>query len=203
MALAATTLTSPVALTDTVVNVASASNITAPNYQIGNPLTGISGGVTYLLIEQEMMKVTGVSGTAISVARGELGSQAAAHGSSAPVASGLPADFPGFTPAEQTAVPAYPLKFQGFSAPVASAASIVASGPFFHLTGVASVTNMTAPAGYVEGGEVNIVLDSTASFATGGGGTGPAIGGAVAASAGHMVSFILDLGTNLWYPSHA
>src|SRR6516225_1639411 len=125
MSINVTTLSASVAVTDTVVNVASATGITAPNYQQGfNPLTGAGAGVTYLLIEQEIMKVVGVASTVISVVRGEFGSIITAHGSSAPVVAGLSSDFPNFVPAVRTAVPQYPVQFQGFSAPVASATSI-------------------------------------------------------------------------------
>src|SRR5215831_2629592 len=99
MSLAATTLSAAIGVTDTVISVASATNITAPNYQIGDPLQGISSGVTLLLVEQEMMKVTKVVGTFITVARGEFGSQASAHGASVPVISGLLSDFAAFSPA--------------------------------------------------------------------------------------------------------
>ena len=56
MAITATTLSAAVALTDTVVNVASATGITAPNYQVGDPIQGISSGITFLLIDQEMLQ---------------------------------------------------------------------------------------------------------------------------------------------------
>src|SRR5258708_21381148 len=121
MSLAATTLSAAVAVTDTSVLLASLTNITAPNYQIGDPTKGISGGVTYLLCEQEIMKVTGLIGTVgATVGRGELGSQASAHGASSPVLAGLPSDFPSFSPAEQTAVPKYQIPVHDFSAPVAT-----------------------------------------------------------------------------------
>src|SRR6267142_3945391 len=106
MAINATTLSAAVGVTDTSVLLASLTGVTAPIYQIGDPTKGISGGVTYLFVEQEIMKVTGLIGTVgATVIRGELGSIASAHGASAPVISGLPTDFPSFSPAEQTAVP--------------------------------------------------------------------------------------------------
>jgi len=199
MALNSTTFSAAVALTDTVVNVASATGITAPNYQVGDPLQGISSGITFLFCEQEMMRVTKVSGTVISVVRGELGSQASAHGVTAPVIAGLPTDFPAFTPAEQTAVPAYPVKFQGFSAPVASAATIVATGPFFHVTGTTAVNIITPPAGMVEG-ELTIVFDSACTWTSSNVTNGISASG-TATTAGSAVTFYLDAGTNRWFPS--
>lgn len=200
MSLAATTLSAAIGTTDTTITVASATNITAPNYQVGNPLAGISSGVTYLLIEQELMKVTGVSGTAISVVRGELGSVASAHGASAPVVSGLPTDFPKFAPAVNTAVPSYPIDFQGWSAPVAGANTNVATGPFFHLTGTTIMKTLTAPAGYVEGGEITIVFDGSGAGLTWDATGNIAVAG-TATTAGSAVSFIFDQGSGKWHPS--
>src|SRR6267142_5918375 len=169
MAINATTLSAAVAVTDTSVLLASLTGITTPNYQIGDPTRGISGGVTYLFVEQELMKVTGLIGTVgATVVRGELGTVASAHGASAPVIAGLPADFPKFQPALQSAVPAYPIPFQGFSAPVANAATIVATGPYFHVTGAGAVVNITAPPGYQEGGEITIVFDAAATWTAAG-----------------------------------
>lgn len=200
MAIVATTLSAAVLVTDTVVNVASATNITAPNYQVGDPTKGIVSGVTYLFVEQEMMKVTAVNGTVISVARGELGSQATAHGASAPVISGLPTDFPAFSPAEQTAVPKYPIPFQGFSAPVAGAATNVATGPYFHLTGTVAMVNLTAPAGVVEGGEITIIFDGSAAGLTWTAAGNIAVAG-TATTAGSAVTFVFDSGSAKWHPS--
>lgn len=200
MSLAATTLSAAIGSTDTVFGVASATNITAPNYQIGDPLKGISGGVTYLFLEQEMMKVTAITGTTVSVVRGELGSQATAHGASCPVLSGLPADFPAFSPAEQTAVPKYPIPFQGFSAPVAGAATNVAPGPYFHLTGTVAMVNLTAPAGIVEGGEITIVFDGSAAGLTWTAAGNIAVAG-TATTAGSAVTFVFDQGSGKWHPS--
>ena len=199
MALNVTTFSAAVALTDTVVNVASATGITAPNYQVGDPIQGISSGITFLFCEQEMMRVTKVNGTFISVARGELGTQASAHGASAPVLAGLPTDFPAFTPAQQTDVPAYPVKFQGFSAPVASAATIAAPGPFFHVTGGTAVNIITPPAGMVEG-EITIVFDSTCTWTSSAVTNGLAASG-TSTTGKSAVTFYLDAGTSLWYPS--
>lgn len=210
MAITVTTLSAAVLLTDTVVNVTSATGITAPNYQIGNPLAGISGGVTYLLIEQEMMKVTGVAGTVISVARGELGSQASAHTNASIVTAGLTTDFPAFSPAEQTAVPALPLKFQGFSGVVASAAAITAPSAFFHVSGTTQITTMAPPAGYEQGGEINIVFDAASSWATGGAVSGtvgapgtfyPFNASSTAVQTGNYATFILDLNIQKWIAS--
>ena len=202
MAITVTTLSAAVLLTDTVVNVTSATGITAPNYQIGDPTKGISGGVTYLLIEQEMMKVTGVTGTVISVARGELGSQATAHASSAPVVAGLPTDFPSFSPAEQTAVPVLPLKFQGFSAPLTQvvANTLSPTGPFHHITGTTVIKTIVVPTGYIEGGEVTFVNDGSGAGLTWDATGNIAVAGTFTTAAS-AVTFVFDQGSAKWHPS--
>jgi hypothetical protein len=210
MAVNVTTLSAAVLLTDTIVNVTSATGITAPNYQIGDPTKGISGGVTYLFIDQELMKVVGIAGTAVQVVRGELGSIAATHTVNAVVMAGLPADFPGWNPAVASAVPQYPIKYQGFSGVVASAAAITAPSAFFHVSGTTALTTMAPPAGYEQGGEVNIVFDGAGSWATGGAVSGtvgapgtfyPFLASSTATQTGTLASFILDLNIQKWIPS--
>lgn len=200
MALNATTLTGAIGTTDTTFAVGSATGITNPNYQIGDPLKGISSGVTYLLVEQELMKVTGIVGLFVSVVRGELGSVCKAHGASAPVVAGLPTDFPTFNPALNSAVPLFPLDTTGFSAPLVGGATNVAPGPYFHLTGTTAMVTLTAPAGYVEGGEINIVFDGSAAGLTWTAAGNIAVAG-TATTAGSMVTFIFDQGSGKWHPS--
>ena len=86
MAFASTTLVAAIDSKTTGITVASATNITAPNFTSGV-------GITYLWVEQEMMLVLGVAGTLVTVQRGYNGTASSAHGASAPVLSGLPADF--------------------------------------------------------------------------------------------------------------
>lgn len=86
MSINATTLSLAIGAADTQFGVASATNITAPNFT-----TGV--GLTYLFVDQEFMLVTGINGTAVQVVRGQLGTPAVAHLSGAQVQSGGPADF--------------------------------------------------------------------------------------------------------------
>jgi hypothetical protein len=86
MAITNTTLSGAVTATDTVVNVASATGITAPNFQTGT-------GITWLRIDQESMLVMSVSGTVIGILRGQLGTPAQAHLVNTAVVIGLPSDF--------------------------------------------------------------------------------------------------------------
>lgn len=210
MSLAYTTIVGAVAPNATSFSVTSATNITAPIFNTGS-------GITYLLCDQELMLVTGVNGTAVTVQRGVGGTRAMNHSALAPVMSGLPADFLGFAPAIKAFVPVLPETAFAMPGPaVASAASIICPSFFFHVTGSASITNMTPPTSaglsytgssseenYVNGTRITIITDSTASWATGGGGTGVAIAGTVAAlTAGTAIDFILDgsLTSQLWYP---
>lgn len=86
MAITNTTLSAAVATTDLVINVASATGITAPNFQTAS-------GITWLRIDQEFMLVTAVNGTFISVLRGQMGTPVQAHLINTAVVIGLPADF--------------------------------------------------------------------------------------------------------------
>lgn len=87
MSITNTTLSAAVGVTDQVIQVASATGITAPNFQTGS-------GITWLRIDQELMQVMGVSGTVINVLRGQLGTPQQAHLINTAVVIGLPADFP-------------------------------------------------------------------------------------------------------------
>lgn len=87
MAITATTLSSAVGVNDQFVNVASATGITAPNFQNGS-------GLTWLKVDQEYMLVLAVNSTTIQVLRGQSGSGQAAHLVNTVVFIGLPTDFP-------------------------------------------------------------------------------------------------------------
>jgi len=86
MAITATTTTGALTLGQTSFGVASATGITAPNFQTGS-------GITILLIDQEYMLVTAVLGTFVSVVRGYYGSAAQTHVSGAQVQIGLTTDY--------------------------------------------------------------------------------------------------------------
>jgi hypothetical protein len=151
MAINKTTLSGAVAALDTLIGVVSATGITAPV-----PTTGV--GLTYLQIEQEMLKVTNLNGVAINVARGVLGTAAVAHASGAAVIVGGPADFPLFSPSISAVTISDPDRFDGFSAPVASATTITASGPRFHITGTTATATINLPPNFVQG-RVTVVAD--------------------------------------------
>ena len=81
MSITATTLSTAMSANDIQATVASASGISAPNFQTGS-------GITYLYVESELMLVTAVSGLVVSVNRGVLGTVAGSHAVSTPVLSG-------------------------------------------------------------------------------------------------------------------
>lgn len=194
MSINATTLSAAVGAGDTQVFLASLTGVTAPNYQAGS-------GITYLFCEQEVMKVTSLIGTTgANVTRGEMGTVASAHGASAPIIAGGPTDFAGFAPAQISAVPHYPITFQGWSAPVTMANTIVATGPYFHTTGTTIMKTLTAPAGVVEGGEITIVFDGSGAGLTWDATGNIAVAG-TATTAGSAVTFVFDSGSGKWHPS--
>lgn len=146
------------------------------------------------------MLVTNVVGTVISVQRGVGGSPASAHASSCPVLAGLPADFGPFVPAIKANQDPTPNgQLYGFSAPVASAATIAAPASLFHVTGNTAINIITPPAGFIEG-QVTIVFDSVCTWTSSNVTNGISASGTVT-TAGSAVTFYLDAATNRWYPS--
>lgn len=90
MAITTTTLTSALSATDTLVHVASATGITAPNFQT-------AAGITILVIEQEkMLVIAAPNGTFVPVLRGIGSTAQVAHNNGALVFIGLPTDFANF-----------------------------------------------------------------------------------------------------------
>lgn len=219
MSLAYTTLSGAITSTQSSFGVTSATNISNAVFQ-GTSVIG-SSTVTYLLVEQEAMQVITIAGTVVSVKRGMLGTRAMAHATLSPCLSGLSTDFLGFVPAIKAFTVVQPeVVGLSISASVASAASIIASGPLFRTTGTVAMTNMLPPSSvnlsvagpnseenYINGTKVTIIFAGSASGLTwtaAGGGTGPAFSVAgTSTTALSSVDFVLDgsTGTFLWYPS--
>lgn len=86
MAIVLTTLSGAITSSQTSFGVASATGITAPNFQT---MTGI----TWLFVDQEFMLVENVIGTVVFVVRGTNSSVAQAHASGANVQAGAPGDY--------------------------------------------------------------------------------------------------------------
>jgi hypothetical protein len=219
MAFAYSTIAQALTATTTSFSLTSATGVTASNYQgAGTANLPNVGTITYLLVDQELMQIVSLSGTVVNVKRGMNGTRAMQHQTLTPFIFGLNTDFLGFRPAIDAFVPVQPDSPFMTSGPViASAASIIAPGPLFHVSGTTNITNMQPPTSallsqsgpqseenYVNGFRLTIIFDSTALVTTGGGGTGVAFAAAtVAATAATFCDFILDTssGTALWYPS--
>lgn len=219
MAFAFTTVTGAVGATDTSIVLTVGTGVTASIFQAAtNPAVGAQ---TYVLMDQEMMQViSGTFGSGLSptnVKRGVLGTRAMPHPTLTNVIFGTSVDFLGFVPAIKAFTIVQPdINAQSAGPVVASAATVQCPSSLFHVSGAASITNMQPPTSallsqsgpnseenYVNGTRITIITDSTAAWATGGGGTGPAIAGTVAAlTAGTAIDFILDSssGAFLWYP---
>ena len=196
MALNATTLSAAVNIYNTSFGVVSATGVVAPTFSTGTPLTA---GVTYALCEEEMMVVTGVTGTFITVLRGQLGTSGASHNTATPILFGLAVDFPNFVPVQRVFSTATPGRFADFSSVVAGAATNVATGARFHLTGTVAMVNLTAPAGFV-GGLITVVFDGSAAGLTWTAAGNINVAG-TATTAGSSVDFFYDPNISKWIPS--
>ena len=196
MALNATTIVAALDIYKTTFGVTSATGVIVPNFTVGSPLTS---NVVYALCEEEMMQVTGVVGTQVSVIRGAQATVGAAHAASTPILFGLALDFPTFIPAIKSSVDSNPQRFATFSTALAGANTNVAPGPFFHLTGTVIMKTLTAPAGFV-GGEITIVFDGSAAGLTWDATGNIAVAG-TATTALSAVTFYFDPNTSKWYPS--
>lgn len=159
MAITATTLSAAATISGTTIAVTSATGITAPNYQIDK-------GVIFLLIENEYLLVTGVSGTIISVLRAQNGSYAAAHANGATVQIGLLSDFPAQQKLLQNEI-VNQLTVNSSIEPdinlTGSADAISATASGYYLVKTAGVDAMTlvAPTAAAEGIIISIYSDTT------------------------------------------
>lgn len=147
-----TTLTASLDASQAILSVASATGITAPNFQTGS-------GITVLQIEQERFVVMAVNGTQINVIRGQVGTVAAAHANGALVTIGIPADFATFveifgslmtSTQTQEGVTQNAVKLTG------SADAVVSSVPSYNVVMTAGVDAITLPTP-VAGDEGNII----------------------------------------------
>jgi hypothetical protein len=188
MAINTTTIPAAITASQDRFGVASTANITA-----GSQTTGV--GLTLLLIENEMMQVTGVTGNQVAVQRGQHGTSATAHGAGTAVTIGGLADFPSFTPAVTSVQPTQQ-RFASIGAPVASAATITPTSPIFHVTGTTATVNINLPANLVQG-QFTAIADGIWTWTAAG---NVAVAGTVT-TAGSSVTFTYDAGTSKWYPS--
>lgn len=195
MSITATTLSGAATASDVQIGVAAATGITAP-------VTTTGSGFTYLKVDDEMMFVTGLNGTLISVLRGQLGTQSVAHAVSTPVLIGGPADFPNFVPVQGVESPKLPYNFSPIGPPLAiDASNAVAptNGYIHHVTGTAIIKTITVPAGLVSGGKVTLIFDGSGAGLTWDATDNIALAGSVLVL--QAVTFFYDPTTSKWYPS--
>ncbi len=194
MALTATTLSGAItSYANTNLPITSTTGATAPVFTTGS-------GYTFAACEAEMMFVTAVpSTTLINVVRGVLGTRAVSHVSGAQILFGGTTDFPNYVPQIGTWNPDQLGKFEFVGPPVAAAATIVASGAIFHVTGTTATNIITPPTGFT-GGVITIIADGVWTFTVSSTvANGIAATGTVT-SAGTAVQFVFDQNTALWYP---
>ena len=159
MSINATTLSGAVGEADLSLSVASATGITNPNFTTG-------AGVTYLLVDNEMMLVQSISGTFVNVVRGQMGTQQLSHSSATPVIAGMASDFPQFTPLISTSFAVAPSQFADIGAPLTGATIAPPGAGTYHFTGTTALVNITKPAGLISGGSVTLVFDGSAAGLT-------------------------------------
>lgn len=224
--LTTTTLAAPAGASDLFVQVASATNITAP---------GTGSTLVFLLVDKEFMQVrTGISGTVIPVVRGALSSRAASHVSGATVTVVPPGAGVQFIPSGQcqrTALSYVPLVVRPESglntdtgsmydclgvgtagqyvqtfpslanivigSTVASAGTITPTGTYFQVSGTTAIATITVPAGWGSG--MCLILEPTGLWTTT---TAGNISLASTAVVGKMLTECWNGSTNKWQPSY-
>ena len=195
MAITTTTLSGAVGASDTVIVVASATGITA-----GVSTTG--SGNTLLKIDNEVVIPSAVNGTSISVQRGQYGTRAATHATSAPVIIGGPADYPNFRPTVSAFTTTLPDDFSPIGAPLTGATIAPVGGYIHHYTGTTQLASITPPVSLVSGGAITLIFDGSSSgltWSAAGGANSIAVAGSVTAA--QAVTFFYDPTTTFWYPS--
>ena len=195
MAISTTTLNGAVGISDISIIVTSATGITAPTTTTG-------AGFTLLKVDNEVMFVISVSGTSIGVQRGQWGTRATTHLTSAPVIIGAPADFPNFRPNVSAFTTTLPDDFSPIGPPLTGATIAPVNGYIHHYTGTTQLAAITPPASLVSGGAITLIFDGSASglsWSAAGGANSISVAGTVTAA--QAVTFFYDPTTTFWYPS--
>jgi hypothetical protein len=153
MSITKTTLASALSASDTILNVASATGITAPNFQTGS-------GITVLQIEEErLLVISAPNGTFIPVLRGQSGTVSAAHANGATVLIGIPTDFATFIQALGSLITntqTLGSRVQKAVNLTGSADAVLSSVPGYYIIFTAGVDAVTLPTP-VAGDEGNII----------------------------------------------
>jgi hypothetical protein len=193
MSITATTLSAAISNSDVVLGVASASGISAPVQTTGS-------GFTFLKVDDEVMFVTGVSGTQIKVLRGQLGTPAQPHAASVPVLIGAPSDYPAFAPITTFTQPSKPDNSMPIGPPLTGATIAPSGGFVHHFTGTTALSTITPPAGLISGGKITLIFDGSGSGLTWDASDNIAVAG-TSTTAGSAVDFFYDPSSGKWHPS--
>ena len=211
--LGSTTLSAAIAANQQTFSVASATNISV------SPATAI-------YVDQELMYVLSVSGTRITVARGQNGTAAVAHPSGAYVLSGRPDMFVTVAPkgacttastyvtpvvnvitgyqylcstVTLTWVPGFnnPEPAEATATVASAAGAITPSGPLFTVSGTAAVTGFTFPVGFTGKGSFTVIPTGAFTWTTAGN-----IAVAGTAVVNRALTFTWNAATSKWQPSY-
>jgi len=227
-----TTLSTAVSASDSAstVVVASATNINAPAlpFSQGGLGSPSAAALTLLMVDNELMRVNGVSGTTISVERGYNGTTASAHAASAKVYVGPASYFTGNEPSgvcvstQQPVLPRVSFSqgptgrkarlwncgnstwttFDGYvttiGAAIASASTIAPTNPVHHVTGTTNVVNITLPPACPEKTCTITLIPDGLWSTTNAGNIAIATTGVVSKA----LILTYDPGTSKWYPSY-
>lgn len=195
MAITATTCSGAIAVGDQQFSVASATGIS-------NPTNPTGSGFTYLKVDNEMMFVVDVTGTLVTVLRGQQGTQQVAHVASTPVLIGSPSDFANFVPVQNVSAPHLPYNFSPIGPPLAITSNTIAptNGYIHHVTGTTILKTITKPSGLVSGGKVTLVFDGSGSGLQWDSSDNIAVAG-TATTAASYVDFFYDPASAKWIPS--
>ncbi len=194
-ALNLTTLSAAIDNKQKVFAVAAATGITAP--VLNTAQGGIGGnsgtGTIMLFIDRELMKVTAITSTTVTVIRG-VGTAATAHANATKVIAGTAAAFAQFDPIggctrtllsytpvvntttgtinDCTGASAAWSNFTtnpGIGAVIASTAGVIAPlAKVTHVSGTAAITGLTVPAGLAPGNTLTLIPDGAFTYTTAG-----------------------------------
>jgi len=222
ISLTQTTLSGAVSISAGVIPVASATGISAPTNNVAQNLYIIDPGS----VRGELVSVTGVNGTQISVSRLSLWRSAHAAGAAVVIGVADPSigqSFQEYDPVGAVAsiavtpwinavngnqwllgtdgvwVPGWNNTSApiGVSATVASAAGVVTpSGRLFHVTGTAAITGWTLPVGFT-GGSFTVIPDGAFTWTTA---TNIALAGTAVVN--RELTFTWDAVAAKWNPSY-
>jgi hypothetical protein len=182
---------------DTVVNLVSTTGVSIPTPPVGP--------VTYLLCENELMTVSifsGTSGAPVGVARGQNGTKAIAHNSSAPVYVFAAGDYGSLYSLGTEQILFKSAISQIIGAPMTGATiapAIFGPDTAMHFTGTTALVTITLPSG-VLATQITLIFDGSASGLTWTAAGNISVAG-TATTAKSAVTFFYDPSTSKWIPS--